>query len=141
MLDLDAEDPTRSSVRANVKTTSVDTRDSNRDAHLRSPDFFDVERFPEITFVSKRVDLRGENEARVVGDLTIRDVTKEVVFDASFLGQGKDPWGNTRVGFSASTTVNRKDYGLNWNVALEAGGWLVGDQVKIVLEFQAVRAS
>ncbi|MHB9091971.1 MAG: YceI family protein [Chloroflexota bacterium] len=141
LLDLNAEDPTRSSVRANVKTASVDTRDTNRDAHLRSADFFDVENYPEITFLSKRVELHGNNEARVVSDLTIRGVTKEVVFDATFLGQGKDPWGNTRVGFSASATVNRKDYGLNWNAALEAGGWLVGDQVKIHLEFEAIRVS
>jgi polyisoprenoid-binding protein YceI len=140
-LFLDAEDATRSWVKASVQVASVDTRDAQRDAHLRSADFFDAEQYPTITFESKRVELgRRENEARVVGDLTIRGVTKEVVFDAAFVGRGNDPWGNVRVGLTASTTVNRKDFGLTWNVALEAGGWLVGDEIKINLEIQGVYA-
>lgn len=141
-LYLDASDPTRSWVKASVKVASVDTRDEQRDAHLRSADFFDAEQYPAITFDSSRVE-PGEEEgtARVYGQLTIRDVTRDVVFDAELTGRGIDPWGNARVGLSASTTVNRKDFGLVWNVALESGGLLVGEQVKIDLEIQAVYAS
>ena len=133
--------PTRSSVVASAEVASVDTRESNRDAHLRSADFFDAERFPKITFQSRRVEPLGEGQYRVVGDLTIRGVTHEVAFEGAYLGKGIDPWGGTRVGFSATATLNRKDFGLNWNVALEAGGWLVGDQVKLSLEVEAVRES
>lgn len=138
-IHLDANDPTRSWVDASVGTASIDTRDENRDAHLRSADFFEVDKYPRITFRSKRVELAGENEARVVGDMTIKDVTREVVFDAKFLGIGKNPWGKTVAGLSASTTINRKDYGLTWNVALEAGGFLVGDDIKINLEIEAIQ--
>lgn len=136
----DEADPTRSSVTATVDAASVDTGDPNRDAHLRSPDFFDVERYPVLTFQSKRIEPTGrEGEYRIVGDLTIRDQTREVVLDTTFLGEGRDPWGNRRIGFSATTTVNRKDFGLHWNTPLETGGVLVGDWVKINLEIQAVQ--
>ena len=138
-LFLDAEEPERSSVRAAVNVASIDTNEPQRDAHLRSPDFFDVANFPTISFVSKRVQRTGEARALVIGDLTIRGVTREVAFDTTFLGRGNDPWGKMRVGFSASTTINRSDFGLQWNVALEAGGFLVGDTVKINLEVEAVK--
>lgn len=136
----DEADPVRSSVIATIDAASVDTGDPNRDAHLRSPDFFDVGRYPVLTFKSTRVEPTGRpGEYRIVGDLTIRDQTREVVLDTTYLGEGKDPWGNRRIGLSATTTVNRKDFGLHWNAPLEAGGVLVGDQVKINLEIQAVQ--
>lgn len=138
-LVLDEADPTRSSVTASARTASVATGDAQRDAHLRSADFFDAERHPELTFRSRRVErTRKEDEYRIVGDLTMHGVTREVTFDATYLGRGIDPWGNTRVAIEATTKVNRKDYGLLWNVALEAGGVLVGDTVTISLDVQAI---
>ena len=136
----DEADPTRSSVVATADVASIDTREPQRDAHLRSPDFFDVERFPTITFRSRRVEPTGRDGVyRVIGDLTIRDVTREVAFETTYLGKGPDPWGNTRIGLTAETTINRKDFGLHWNVALETGGVLVGEQVKITLDVQAIK--
>lgn len=141
IIHLDREDPTRSWVDARVRTDSVDTRDEKRDAHLRSADFFDAANYPEITFRSKRVELAGQpEEARVVGDLTIRGITREVAFAARFLGSGKNPWGKTVAGLSAMTTINRKDFGLTWNVGLEAGGFLVGDEIQINLEIEAIQS-
>ncbi len=139
-IHFDEADPTRSSVVAQVETASIDTREPQRDAHLRSPDFFDAEKFPVITFKSKRIERNGsDSQFRVIGDLTIRDVTREVVLDSVYLGQNKDPWGGTRAHFTGTATINRKDFGLQWNVPLEAGGWLVGDTVKIDLEVESVR--
>jgi polyisoprenoid-binding protein YceI len=139
-IKLDEADPTNSSVSAEADVASVDTGDPKRDGHLRSPDFFEAEKYPALTFISRRVERAGNGDTyRVVGDLTIRDVTREVTFDTTYLGQGTDPWGGTRVGFSATTTINRKDFGLNWNAPLEAGGVLVSDQVRINLEVQAVK--
>jgi len=139
----DVDDPTKSSVNVTVGAGSIDTRTEQRDQHLRSPDFLDAERFPAITFVSRRVEGRAErpgDEFRVIGDLTIRGTTREVVLAASFEGEGRDPWGGTRASYSATTRIDRRDFGLTWNQALEAGGVLVGNEVKISLEVQATAA-
>jgi polyisoprenoid-binding protein YceI len=132
-------DPTSAKVGISIATKSVTTGDEKRDGHLRSPDFFDVGRFPTISFRSKRVDAKSGNTFRVVGDLTIRDVTREVVLDVELLGRAKDPWGKEHAAFEATTKINRADYGLTWNAALEAGGVLVGDDVKISIEAQVLK--
>src|SRR5579884_3387893 len=137
----DEVDPARSSVTASAEAASVDTGDPNRDNHLRSADFFDAEHFPTLTFVSKRVERQHDDTYRVVGDLTIRGITHEVAFEGTYLGKGTDPWGNTRVGFTATTSINRKDWNLTWNAPLEAGGVLVSDQVRINIDVQAVKKS
>jgi polyisoprenoid-binding protein YceI len=116
----------------------VDTNEAQRDGHLRSADFFEVEKHPTITFASKKVAKKGADRYDVVGDLTIRGVAKEVTLPVTHLGAAKDPWGNQRLGFEAELTVNRKDFGLMWNAALETGGFLVGDDVKIGIQAQAV---
>jgi polyisoprenoid-binding protein YceI len=131
---VDENDPTTAEIDITIATASVTTRDEKRDAHLRSPDFFDAERFPTMTFRSKRVERASGDSFRVIGDLTIRDVTKEVGLDVELLGRVKDPWGNEKAGFEATTKINRSDYGLTWNAALETGGVLVGDEVKISIE-------
>jgi polyisoprenoid-binding protein YceI len=136
----DEENPSASKVSARIKATSIDTREPKRDGHLRSSDFFDVEQHPELVFESTKVEKSGEGAYRITGDLTIRGVTREVVLDTEFLGRGKDPWGQERLGFQASTAINRKDFGLTWNQALEAGGVLVGEKVEISLDVQAVKA-
>jgi polyisoprenoid-binding protein YceI len=136
----DAENPANSSVSVSIDAASIDTGVGQRDAHLKSPDFFDVEKFPALTFQSTRVEKAGGNGLRLTGNLTIRDVTREVVLDTELLGTGKDPWGNTRVAFEAKTSIDRRDFGLKWNQALEAGGVLVGEKVEIALEIQAVQA-
>lgn len=133
-----ADDPLDSRVEATVDLASIDTHDEKRDAHLRSPDFFDVERYPEMTFVSRRVRDDGDHYV-VEGDLSLHGVTRPVTLDLEPEGVGVDPWGNVRAGFSASTVINRKDFGLDWNVALETGGVLVGDKVNVSLEIEAVR--
>jgi len=136
----DPANPGNSKVQATIDATTVNTRDDQRDAHLKSADFFDVEKFPKITFVSKKVEPLGGGEYRVTGDLTIHGVTKEVTFDVEGLhAEVRDPWGNVKTGASASTKVNRKDFGLVWNVALETGGVLVGDDVTIHLELEMAR--
>ncbi|HYG70101.1 MAG TPA: YceI family protein [Anaeromyxobacteraceae bacterium] len=137
-LRLDTEDLTRSSVEVTIDAASIDTQVADRDAHLRSPDFLDVAKFPELTFRSKRIEKAGD-AYRVTGDLTLHGVTRQVTLDAEFAGTGKDPWGNERAGFSAKTSLDRKDYGLVWNAALEAGGVLVGDKVEITVELEAVK--
>lgn len=125
---------------ATVDATTINTREPKRDGHLKSPDFFDVEKFPSITFKSKSAKSTGKGKLAVTGDLTIRGVTKSVVLDVEGLdAEVKDPWGNMRVGAVASTKINRKDFGLNWNQALEAGGVLVGDTVDIVIDAELVK--
>ncbi|HVB96669.1 MAG TPA: YceI family protein [Chloroflexota bacterium] len=139
-IEFDPEHPENASVVAQADVASVTTHDEGRDGHIRSADFFDAENHPTISFRSQKVEPKGRGqEAKVIGDLTIHGVTKEVDFDAEFLGEGPDPWGGTRVGFNASTTINRKDFGLHWNVPLEKGGLLVGDSVKITLDVEAVK--
>jgi len=136
----DADDPTHSSVVATAEVASIDTHEPQRDAHLRSPDFFDAEHYPVLRIESRRVEPTGrDGEYRLIADLTIRGVTREVVFDASYLGTVTDPWVGQRIGISAAASINRRDFGLHWNMALEAGGVLVGDVVKINLEIEAVR--
>ena len=140
-ISLDDADPTRSSVAVEIDAASVDTREEKRDAHLRSADFLDVEKFPTLTFKSTKVELEGGKVARLVGDLTIHGVTKSVVLEVEDQGRAKDPWGGERAGFEAKTRINRKDYGLQWNVALEAGGVLVGENIDITLEVEALAAA
>ncbi len=126
-------------VEVSVDIASVDTRQSERDAHLRSQDFFDVEKFPQMVFKSTKITPTGNNRYAIVGDLSIHGVTRSETFEVSFEGRAKDPWGGERAGFSVSAKINRKDYGLKWNVALEAGGVMVGDEVKINVEIEAIR--
>lgn len=135
---LDTANPAASTGQAEIDVTSIDTRSEQRDAHLRSPDFFDVEKYPTITFRSRKVEARTDVAYRVTGDLTIRDVTREVVLNVEETGRARDPWGGERIGFTAETKLDRTDFGLTWNAALETGGVLVGNEVKISLEIQAV---
>ena len=139
-IEFDEGDPTSAVVVANAEVESITTGDATRDNHLRTSDFFDAAQYPELLFKSKRVEPSGkQNQYKVVGDLTIHGVTREVALDAEFLGKGADPWGNERVGFSAETTINRRDFGLHWNAPLEAGGFLVGDDVKVSIDVEGVR--
>jgi polyisoprenoid-binding protein YceI len=137
---IDEADPSKSSVDVRIEASTVDTREPQRDGHLRSADFFDVEKFPHLTFKSTRVGDRTGGDFTVTGDLTIHGVTREIVLQVTDEGRGKDPWGGERAGFSATTKLNRKDYGLTWNQALETGGVVVGDEVKIRLDLQLVKA-
>ena len=136
----DEATPANSTVTFTIQAASIDTNQKDRDAHLRSGDFFDVEKFPTISFVSTALTTRGDDVYEVTGDFTIRDVTRRITLPVSLLGKATDPWGNERIAFEADYTLNRKDYGLNWNAALETGGFLVGDDVKISLSVQAVPA-
>jgi polyisoprenoid-binding protein YceI len=131
-----AEDLLQSSVSATIDAASINTRDENRDNHLRTNDFFDIENHPEWTFVSTGIREGGKGFL-VDGDLTIRGTTKAVTLDLEILGVNKDPWGNTKAAFEASTKINRKDFGVEWNAPLEAGGVLVGEEVSITLDIQA----
>jgi polyisoprenoid-binding protein YceI len=133
----DEADIADSSVEATLQAASLDTRSEQRDAHLRSPDFLDVENYPEVTFRSTAVS-GTKASFKVTGDLTIRGVTRPITLDATFEGEGKDPWGGTRASFSAHGKFDRRDFGLTWNVALETGGILVSNEVKINIEAQAV---
>jgi polyisoprenoid-binding protein YceI len=141
-LVVDEENPENSRVAVEIDARSIDTRASDRDTHLRSADFLDVERHPRITFRSTRIEgahADPGDEFRVVGDLTIRGKTREVVLDARYEGHGTDPWGGERAGFSAKTKIDRRDWGLTWNQALETGGVLVSNNLTIELQVQAVR--
>jgi polyisoprenoid-binding protein YceI len=128
-------------IEALIEASSIETRDAQRDTHLKSADFFHVEKFPTLSFKSSRITPVGDGQLSVEGDLTIRGITRKVVFSVDGpTPPAKDPWGNTRVGVSASTKINRKDFGLTWNATLEAGGLLVGDEVTISLDVQFVKA-
>jgi polyisoprenoid-binding protein YceI len=136
----DAENPTASSINVVINTDTINTMEPDRDKHLKSADFLDVEKFPTITFKSKSVERAGDGELRVAGDLTIHGVTKEVVLKVDGpTGEEKDPWGNTRIGASATTKIKRSDFGLTWNAALETGGILVGDDLKIELDTSLIK--
>ena len=135
--DYDEHDPTRSRVAVRIDAASIDTKEDKRDAHLRSADFLDVEKFPAIVFESTAVRRAGDGYV-LGGNLTLRGVTRPVELEVESLGRGKDPWGNQRVAFAARTAINRKDFGLTWNQALETGGVLVGDKVEIELDVQAM---
>ncbi len=140
-LSLDQADVTKSKVEATIDAASIQTGDGQRDGHLKSADFFDVEKYPALSFASSRVTSTGEGELSVEGELSIHGVTRKVVFAVEGpTAPAKDPWGNTRTAISATTKINRKDYGLTWNAALETGGILVGEDVTITLEVQFVRA-
>ena len=132
------DDPSRSSVDIQIAAASINTADPRRDGHLASADFLDAEQFPTITFKSRRVNGSGQ-DFKLIGDLSIHGQTREVGLDVTFNGVGTSPYGQTIAGFSASTKINRKDFGLNWNVGLEAGGVLVGDQLKIEIELEAIK--
>jgi polyisoprenoid-binding protein YceI len=139
-VDLNDKDITKSKVEVSIDTSSINTNVQKRDDHLRSADFFDVAKFPAMTFVSKKVARAGKDKLKVTGDLTLHGVTKEVVLDVEGPSQeSKDPWGNFRRGATASTKINRKDFGLNWNKALETGGVVVGEEVTITLEIEMIR--
>lgn len=140
-IDLDPSDLTRSKVAVDIEADSIDTGVKDRDAHLRSADFFDVERFPRLRFESKRIEAVDAERYRLVGDLTIRDVTREVALDVEYGGQAKDPWGHLRAAFTAKVSISRGDFGLKWNQVLEAGGLLVGERIDIQLDVQAVQAA
>ncbi len=133
-----ADEPARSSVDVEIDAASISTGDPQRDGHLQSPDFLDVAQYPTITFRSTHIE-GTRDQFRLTGDLTIRDTTRPVTLDVEFGGTGKNPWGKEVAGFTATGQINRKDFGLNWNVALETGGFLVSDTVKISLEVQGVK--
>lgn len=138
-IEADPADLTTASITASVDVASVNTGDAQRDGHLRSADFFAVEEYPKLTFQSRKVTRKAEDEYEVTGDLTIRGVTREVTLGLTYEGQGKDPWGNERIGVTLEGKVNRKEFNLNWNVVLETGGILVGDDVKIAISAQAIK--
>ncbi|MBK8899996.1 MAG: YceI family protein [Anaerolineaceae bacterium] len=140
-VNFDEENPVNTTVDIVVDLASVNTRDAQRDGHLKSPDFFDVENHPTMRFVSTRVEQIDENNGRLIGDLTIKGVTNEVVLDVEYAGVAKSPWGTESAGFSATSALNRKDWGLNWNQALETGGVLVGDKINIEIELELVKVA
>ena len=141
VLTLDEQDVTKSHVEASIDAASINTREPDRDTHLKSADFLDVEKFPKLTFASTRITRSGDEELKVEGDLTIHGVTRKVEFAVEGpTPPGKDPWGNTRIGWTATTKINRKDFGLTWNTTLETGGILVGDEVTITFDVQAIKA-
>lgn len=138
-IDFDQENPKNTTVDVQIEAASINTNEAQRDEHLKSADFFDVENYPVLRFKSRHVELTGNNTVRLVGDLTIRDITREVTLDVEFSGSMTNPWGKTVAGFSAHTTINRKEWNLNWNVALEAGGWLVGEEIDISVGLELIK--
>jgi len=139
-VNTDDASPASGAVEVIVGAASIDTREAQRDAHLRSADFFDVEKFPTITFRGKRIDARKGSAFAVVGDLTIRGVTREVVLDVTSEGRARDPWGGERAGFTAAAKIKRSDFGLTWNQVLETGGVVVGDEIKISIDAELVKS-
>lgn len=138
-IDFNEADPEATTVDVTIDAASINTREEDRDNHLRSEDFLYVEKYPEITFESTRVDLIDDEHATLIGDLTIRGETHEVELDVEYQGMAKSPWGTMSAGFSATTTLNRKDWGLTWNQALETGGILVGDKLEVVIEVELIK--
>lgn len=138
-VEFDESNPTASTIDVEIEVGSINTREAQRDGHLKSADFFDAESYPTMTFKSNRVEKVDDSHGRIIGDLTIKGVTKEVVLDVEYFGLAKSPWGTTSAGASASTKINRKDWGLSWNQALETGGVLVGEEVKIDIEIEIVK--
>jgi polyisoprenoid-binding protein YceI len=137
--EVNETDPTQSKIAVEIQAASINTKDAQRDGHLKSPDFFDVEKYPALTFKSKRVEKVDSHHVRLVGDLTIKDITKEVALDVEYAGQAKSPWGTVNAGFTAQTKISRKEWGLTWNVALETGGVLVGDEITISIELELIK--
>ncbi|MEB2310874.1 MAG: YceI family protein [Sorangiineae bacterium] len=138
-LSFDPDDLTTAKLEVTIDAGSIETREEKRDAHLRSPDFLDAEKFPKLTFKSSKIEKKSGDKYALSGDLTIRGVTKPVTLDVEYSGTVTDPWGGSRAGFSASTSLNRRDFGLEWNQALEAGGVLVGDKVNLDLEIEVMK--
>jgi polyisoprenoid-binding protein YceI len=138
-IDADENNPTAAKVDVQIDAFSLVTGEERRDTHLRSPDFLGVDKYPYLTFKSTRVELLDETHGKLYGDLTIRDITKPVVLSVEYAGQVKTPWGTTSAGFNAQTKINRKDWHLNWNVALETGGWMVGDTITIDIELELIK--
>jgi polyisoprenoid-binding protein YceI len=139
--DFNEENPINSTFEVSIDAASILTHDEQRDGHLRSPDFLNADNYPSLTFKSKRVEKDDKNHGHLVGDLTIQDVTNEVVLDVLYAGQAQSPSGSISAGFSATTTISRKAWNLTWNQALETGGWLVGDNVNIEIELELVKVS
>ena len=137
-VEFDQQNPANSSVDVQIEAASINTREAQRDTHLRSADFFDAETYPYLTFKSKKVEVVDDSHGRITGDLTIHGVTKEVVLDTEFNGMSQSPWGFSSAGFSATTKINRKDWGLGWNMALETGGVLVSDEIKINIDIEII---
>lgn len=137
--EVNETDPSQSKIEVEIQAASINTKDGQRDGHLKSPDFFDVEKYPTITFKSTRVEQVDGQNFRLIGDLTIKNVTKEVALAVEYAGQSKSPWGTVSAGFSAHTKINRKEWDLVWNVALETGGMLVGEDVTINIELELVK--
>ena len=135
----DPSDLTTAEIEFTIDVASIDTRNEDRDNHLRSADFFDVEKYPTLTFKATNIEKTDDDEYAVTGDVVLHGVTRQETFDITFEGQGKDPWGAEKAGFSGKTKIKRSDYNLTWNAALETGGVLVGDQITITLEIQAVK--
>ncbi|MEI7593998.1 MAG: YceI family protein [Actinomycetes bacterium] len=135
----DAENPSNSQLHLTIQTASIDTRNADRDAHLKANDFFEMAIYPEITFVSTTVEQIAAENYRVTGDLTIKDITKSVTIDFEYNGSAVDPYNNQRIGFEGTTTVNRKDWGVSWNATLDAGGVLVSEKVTLEFEVSAIR--
>lgn len=140
-VNFDETNPKNSSVEVKIATSSINTREAQRDAHLKSPDFLNSDKYPYITFKSKRLEKVDDSHGRIVGDLTIGDVNKEVVLEVEYAGQSKNPWGKISAGFEATTKINRKDWGLGWNVALETGGWLVGEMINVNIDLEMTKLS
>jgi polyisoprenoid-binding protein YceI len=136
---LDEANPANTTVEIRIETASINTRDEKRDGHLRSADFFEAEKYPFATFKCTKVKLTGPETAKLYGNLTIKDITKPVEMEVVFNGSAKSPWGTTSFGFNAHTVINRKDWGLNWNAALETGGMLVGDEITLDIELELVK--
>jgi polyisoprenoid-binding protein YceI len=139
-LVLDEANIARSSITAEIDATSIDTRQDQRDGHLRSVDFFDVENYPVITFRSRQIKRLRDGHYQATGDLTIRGTTRDVVLDVEETGRGGDPWGNQRIGYSARTTINREEFGLTWNQLLETGGVVVSNAIKVAIDVEVVKA-
>jgi polyisoprenoid-binding protein YceI len=138
-VEFDEAEPTRSTVDVQIETASIDTRDEKRDGHLRSPDFFDAAQYPYLTFKSRRVEVTDDSHGKLYGDLTIKNITRPVVLAVDYSGQARSPWGTESAGFTATARINRKEWELNWNVALETGGVLVGDTITISIELEIVK--
>lgn len=138
-IEADPADLTTASISVTVDLASINTNNADRDNHLKSGDFFGIDENPKMTFVAKSIRKTGDGEYEVTGDLSLHGVTRSETFDVVFEGEGKDPWGNEKAGFSATGSIKRSDYGLTWNAALETGGFLIGDDVKVSIEIQAVK--
>ncbi len=137
-VEFDENNPANSSVDVEIEAASINTRESQRDNHLRSADFFNAEQHPYLTFKSKRIEVVDDTHGRIYGDLTIRDISREVVLETEYNGKSQSPWGFSSAGFSATTVINRKDWNLTWNMALETGGVLVGDDIRISIELEII---